>query len=53
MKQSEELEKMDKFAMVSNRRRRRKCSFVPASQAPPPKKRSYHLDLTQDDSDSA
>ena len=51
MKESEELEKMDKFAMVSNRRRRHKCSFVPASQAPPPKKRSYHFDLTQDDSD--
>ena len=26
-------------------------SFVPGSQAPPPKKRSYHFDLTQDDSD--
>ena len=51
MKECEQLQKMDKHAMVSSSRRRHKSTFVPASQAPPPKKKSYHFDLTQDDSD--
>ena len=51
MKHSEDLEKMDKFAMITNTRRRRNRSFVPASQAPPAKKKNYHFDLTNDSSE--
>ena len=49
MQHSEGLQKLDEFSLHN---RRRKSSFVPASQAPPAKKVRYHIDLSIDtDSD--
>ena len=52
MHESEQLAKMDKTPMITHSRRRRKRKFVPASQAPPAKKKSYHFDFTNDSTDS-
>ena len=48
MEHSEGLKRLDEFSLT-NKRRRVKSSFVPASQAPPAKKVRYHIDLTFDE----
>ena len=50
MSQAEGLQKLNEVSSIVTRRRR-PSSFIPASQAPKPKKVKYHVDLTYSDSE--
>ena len=50
MSQAEGLQQLNEVPSIVTKRRRR-SSFVPASQAPKPTKVKYHVDLTYSDSE--